>query len=354
MKKKTTDSTNGLFAKLKKTKNKALKTERKIESSGFNIGRMIILGFWGIVAGVCLFSFLAFSRTGFLNEKINGYQAEAKEQIEMMNKSGFITSPAAEDYAERFTKEYITIPFDSKQREKRAAQLSNFLAEGLSLDNMESIAEFQGKRVIDDIKLYGYEDIKEDTATILYRIQYSSTPINQEVIKEKQGKGKEAKEVEKVITKEGKVVRKVSLIAVPIGTDGQNFNVIEQPYFKQLPQDTKITAITNDSTKDERNYRDEAALKEFTSEFLTSLTQNTVKEMGYLMEQPESLEGVYEYLGINEFTLFNGKNGEYEIKAYIDFKEISSGIKVRQPLTMIVTSDNGKYFVEKIKYSIGG
>ena len=79
MKKKLTDSTNGVMAKLKKTKNKALKTERKVESSDFNIGRMIILGFWGIVAGVCLFSFLAFSRTGFLNEKINGYQAEAKE-----------------------------------------------------------------------------------------------------------------------------------------------------------------------------------------------------------------------------------------------------------------------------------
>lgn len=347
-------ASGALLKKLKGFKSKALKDDRKLKSSRFNIGKFIIIGFWGFVGIVFLMSYLSFTRVGFLNSKINGYQAEAKEKIESLNESGFITSPAAEDYAERFIKEYIAIPAESKQREERSERIAAYLAEGLRLDDMEDIKGFQGKRVLNDIQLHSFKDVKKNTATILYRVDYSSVPIVQEVVKEKEGKGKKSKTVEKTVFKEKTAVRNGVIIAVPIATDGASFNVIEQPYMRQLPQETKLVAVTNDDSESERNYKDEAALKEFTAEFLTSLTQNSVKEMGYLMDQPESLEGVYEYQGINKFTLYNGSEGAYEIKAYIDFKEVSSGIVTRQPLTMTVTNDNGKYFVKKIKHTIGG
>lgn len=343
-----------LIEKLKAARSKALKDERKLKSSRFNIGKVIIIGFWAFVGIVALMSYLSFTRVGFLNTKINGYQAEAKEKIESLNESGFITSPAAEDYAKRFIKEYITIPADSKEREERSKVLSGYLADGLKLENMEDIAGFQGKRALNDMELYSFKDIKNNKATILFRVDYSSVPIVQEVITKKVGKGKEAKEVKEKVFKEKPAVRKGVIIAVPIATDGANFNVIEQPYLKQLPEETKLAAVKNEDIKSERNYKDELALKEFTADFLKSLTENTVNEMGYLMDQPESLQGVYEFMEIKEFTLYNGTKGAYKIKAYVDFKEVSSGIVTRQPLTMTVINNNGKYFVKKIKHTIGG
>ena len=46
-------------------------------------------------------------------------QKAAAQQIQNMNQSNFVSSPAAEDYAEQFATAYINIPADKNGRDAR-------------------------------------------------------------------------------------------------------------------------------------------------------------------------------------------------------------------------------------------
>lgn len=236
---------------------KILKDERRLKSSRFN-GRMAFsFVFWAVLFGVIFFTFQSWSRTGFLNEKVNGYQDEATAQIASLNEVGFANSPAGEDYAKTFIKTYINISNDEKKREERSKALQSFLAEGLEVGQLENLSEFKGKRVLKSASLYDVKDVSEAAASYVYRIEYELFKIVEkkeqvEVKKSAEGKEELVKE-EKVPMAEESLGKKQQMIVVRLGTDGTSFNVIEQPYYQVLPSATRLTAITDKTDQANKN-----------------------------------------------------------------------------------------------------
>lgn len=338
--------------KLFNGKTKLLKQERKLKQN--KAGKVVVIGFYTALAGVTFLSFQSYSRTGFLNEKINGFQHEARAQMQSLNSAGFVASPAGEDYSRKFIKTYIDIPADKKGRDERATKLLNYFAEGLQLEKVENISEFNGKRVIKDIHLYKVSDIKEKSATFVFRISYGITAVTEQKVTVKP-KDKKAKPQVKTVQKEQPTVNKETLIAVPLGTDGHSFNVIEQPHFEALPAGKRLAAVTDQEDKGKQNYKKEEELKQFATQFFTSYTENSVEEMAYLMAKPASLKGLYKYKGLDSFIVYNGDTSkEFVIKSLIELEDMQSGLSMKEPITLTVTKQNGKYFVKQIKNTIGG
>lgn len=335
--------TGGLKKNADKGRNKAFKDERRLKSSRFN-GRMVFTAmFWMVVAGVIFFTFQSWARTGFLNEKVNGYQDQASAQIARLNEVGFANSPAGETYANQFIDAYINIPNDEKKRKERTESLQNFLAEGLKVGELENLSEFQGKRVLKSASLYDVKNVDEDAASYVYLIKYELFNVVEKKEKEK---------VEKVDESLGV---KEQMIVIRLGTDGNSFNVIEQPHYQALPAETRIAAVQDQTDEAHKNVKIEGEMKQFTTQFFTSYTTNSIEEMSYLMEDPETLKDLYEYKGLEDFVVYDGEEeGQYLVKTLVLLQEANTGLLTKHPFTLVVGKENNKFYVHEFKHTLGG
>ena len=145
------------------------------------------------------------------------------------------------------------------------------------------------------------------------------------------------------------------MLVVRVGTDGNSFNVIEQPYYQALPSNSRLTAIQDQTDKSKKNIKAEAQLKQFATQFFTSYTTNSIDEMSYLMEHPESLKGQYQYKGLEDFVVYDGeKEGQYIIKTLVLLQEANTELKTKHPFTLVVKKQNNKFYVEELKHTLGG
>jgi hypothetical protein len=335
--------TGNLKKNADKGRKKVLKDERRLKSSRFN-GRMAFTAmFWMVLAGVIFFTFQSWVRTGFLNEKVNGYQDKASAQIASLNEVGFANSPAGETYANQFIDAYINIPNDEKKREERAKSLQSFLAEGLKVGELENLSEFHGKRVLKSASLYDVKNVNEDAASYVYAIEYELFNVV------------EKKEKEKVKKVDESLGVKEQMIVVRLGTDGNSFNVIEQPHYQALPAETRIAAVQDQTDEANKNVKIEGEMKHFATQFFTSYTTNSIEEMSYLMENPETLKDLYEYKGLEDFVVYDGKEEEqYLVKTLVILQEANTGLQTKHPFTLVVGKENNKFYVHEFKHTLGG
>jgi hypothetical protein len=355
------------FSKLKggikksadQSRKKVLKDERRLKSSRFNARMAFSLVFWMVLVGVIFISFQSWTRTGFLNEKVNGYQDKSIEQIASLNEVGFANSPAGETYASKFIDTYINISNDEKKREERVKTLQGFLAEGLQVGGLENLKGFQGKRVLKSASLYDVKDVGEDAASYVYRIQYELFKVvekkEQVDVKKNNESKKEVVKEEKVTTQDESLGTKEQMIVVRLGTDGNSFNVIEQPYYQALPSETRITAVQDQIDSSKKNVKVENEIKQFATQFFTSYTTNSTQEMSYLMENPESLKNLYQYKGLENFVVYDGeKEGQYIVKTLVLLQEGDTGLQTKHPFTLVVSKENNKFYVQALKHTLGG
>jgi Conjugative transposon protein TcpC len=323
-----------LFSILKRKK------ERRVPSARMNSRSVVSFLFWMGVLAVLFFTTQSYLRTAFLNEKVNGYQDSTEEELEKMVDDGFITSPAGEAYTEEFVRKFIHIPVTEEERKKRSEDLSTYLAEGLTLPDIENNTSFKGERKLQSLSLYERRG-KGENAYYTYNVSYETLKAPLET---KKG---EKKPIVTPLTKE-------VMITVPVATDGQNFNVIEQPYFSNVPSETRLSAIKNTEDDSKKNLRQEDELKRFATQFFTSYTENTVSEMSYLMESPESLKDLYQYRGVENFKVYDSEKNTYLIKTLVLLEDGETGIVTKQPFSILVERKQDKFYVKKLLHSIGG
>jgi Conjugative transposon protein TcpC len=337
---------------------KVLKDERRLKSSRFNARMAFSFVFWMVLVGVIFISFQSWARTGFLNEKVNGYQDKSTEQIASLNEVGFANSPAGETYASEFIDTYINVSNDEKEREEREKTLQGFLAEGLQVGGLENLTEFQGKRVLKSASLYDVKDVGEDAASYVYKIKYElfkTLEKKEQVDVKKNDEGKEEVVKEEVNAQEESVGTKEQMIVVRLGTDGNSFNVIEQPYYQALPSETRMTAVQDQTDTSKKNVKVEDEIKQFATQFFTSYTTNSTQEMSYLMENPESIKDLYQYKGVEDFVVYDGeKEGQYIVKTLVLLQEGDTGLQTKHPFTLVVSKENNKFYVRALKHTLGG
>jgi hypothetical protein len=307
--------------------------------------------FWLVIGSIIFFAFQSWVRTGFLNEKVNGYQAAAKEQISELNKSGFADSPAGESFTQSFVSTYFNVPSDDKGRAVRETSLQGYLADGLKVQDLEDLSHFQGKRVLKSASLYDVKDVKRAAASYVYRVEYElfkTTEKSVQVNGENKGITKETKQ-----ESDQSLGMKEVLFVIPVLTDGKDFNVSEQPYFNDLPGKTRLKAVQDEMDPSLKNVSAVPALQQFATQFFTAYTSNSLAEMSYLMKKPERLQG-YTYNGLGDFTVYDAKKGDYLVKAEVLFTEENTGLVTKHPFTLLVSKQNHNFFVESLTHTVGG
>jgi hypothetical protein len=344
-----------------KRRQKALQDERKVKTTFLNRRRVFTAFFWLLVLAVSSLSFVSFNRTHFLNAKMNTVKADVNDKMTALTQDSFATSPAGQLYSKRFVHTFINIPRGTKEREARKAKLEEMVAENIDVAKMENLEAFSnGRRVLTTCDLYDMRNVKGNQAEFLYTIHYDLyrdegvQPQPKEGAKPKDEKQSSSKAVTPPKAKEKKIGSREALMTVRIETDGQGFNIIEQPYFAKVPEKTRLQGVKNNLEFKSENRVKAEELQAFAEQFFKSYAENNELEMAYLMEKPEALEGLYEFAGVADFKVYDGKQPEqYTVKTFADFKEAESGVTARQPFTLTVVKQNGKYFVKTLTHTIG-
>jgi Conjugative transposon protein TcpC len=330
---------NFLLRRMKRVKTRVLKDERRLPSSRWNSRLLFTVLFWSGVVFLVFLTTQSYVRTGFINQKVNGYQDETTDRFDQITTKSFSNSPAGEAFGKDFIERLINIPEDAAGRKKRSESLQTFLAEGLENEQLEDITDFSGKRELKQVYLREVQDVTRVSAQYVYHVSYETSVFD----KEGGDKGGMAPTLSEV------------LVVVPLGTDGTSFNVVEQPYFKAVPGESRLSAVEDDTPSAEKNIKAEDELKRFATQFFTSYTENTVSEMAYLMEEPESLKDLYFYRGAENFRVYDGeKEGTYIIKTLAVFEQSETGLKSKHPFTLVVEKKQDKYYVTSLKHTIGG
>lgn len=247
-----------------------------------------------------------------------------------------LLSPRLTVFLDRFVPLYINIPAEQAGQEKRSKELTKYYAQGLK-DAVEATA---GYRELKEKRLW--DVIQNDGRSI---VQYKVTYLNVS----KAGEGEETAAEEK---KEEVSV----LLNIPVRASSSGYAVVEKVYMTAIPtlHTSEFAAVKSEWENKEQVKADvktdvERWLQE---EFFQKYASSSSKDMAYMMDTPEGLDGLKEFKEVKARVY--DSEGKWLVQAEVVFKEKTVGIETTEHVTLLLDKKEDKYHVDKFTHTLGG
>lgn len=260
-------------------------------------------------------------------------------------------SPKLKLYADDFIDLYVNIPKDIKDFETRTDNLAKFFPSDYK--NMDKKDE-TSQRQLNSKEFYNIK--RKDKQTIIqYIVNYDVKFVETKEVKVKKKK-KDEKDKDEYETKTEENERKVNqnlLLNIPIQSNKDKFVVIEQPFFTAIPDiHLSKSKMVEDNFKDNKR-EDNPKLKAFVDDFFKKYASSKSEDMSYLMDNPVALEDTREVASIKNLRVYPDGD-DYVVKAEVFMKDKGSPVENLENYTLEVTSKDGKFYVTKMKNTVGG
>ncbi|WP_188433511.1 conjugal transfer protein [Kroppenstedtia guangzhouensis] len=241
------------------------------------------------------------------------------------------TKPEAVHFAQNFVAQYLTWKRgDKEEREKR---LQWYLAEGLDSHgglNMENLT-YDSRYLGSTVKKV--EEKGRDKAYITLHVSYE---LSGEVDK-KEGK------------KTNKTEQSSQYVVVPVAYNG-TYGVYELPKFTFI--DEKTTVKAKELKKDLRQANSEEAdnIRNFLDTFFSSYAEDPKDRLGYILEDPDHLNGLnhaMRFVEVRHSEVYEGEEeGQYVVVCGVVFEDPTSTAQFTTSYELVV-EQKGKHFVVK-------
>jgi Conjugative transposon protein TcpC len=334
---------------------KRSKTEKRTLPQAKQAGRFARFIVWAVIVIICLTGTLGLLRAqNALNKSKQALAAVNDGGQNASQNQSVYDSPKLNLFGQNVVEAYVPISDNADDREKQATKLAKYYAKGVSVP---LVGDFKGKRELRDYKMYNVSQ-EQNRAVIQYQVSYTNVVSEEKEWEVEKQKG-DKKEKVKEKYNEDKATDKQALLNIPVKAVGNSFVVIESPYFSQIPslKGEKAQAISNPYNDDDmvKTNRSESVQKWLTDEFFPKYASETKADMSYMMEKPETLNGLQEFAGIESVKVYPGKKkDEYIAKVIATFSEKEIDVKQDIGFTMTLRESDNKYFVENMKHTLGG
>lgn len=306
--------------------------------------------FWTGFALVLFLSVVAIVR---VENAGKGAAAEEPEQKQgkLEDEMNLAAGEGGKTFAQNFASDYFNWGTSDEAKKKRVDRLARYLATGL---DQQAGLDFEGiewNSKLTTSQVWQIEETGDNSALVTLRIMHELnkvTPPDPKALEK-------AKKAKKALPKpkEEKAGPYEKYFAVPVKTDGQSFVVHKTPYFVAAPKKPEIEADVN---IDEEGKIHDSELQEkimsFLSPFFKVYTTGTEEELSYYVKGQgiESMKGIMTFKEVKSVIVKNGKkNSDYEVYTTVIFEENRSKAKVAYPYQMILTKEEDRWFVKKIK-----
>ncbi|UBH13592.1 conjugal transfer protein [Macrococcus armenti] len=324
--------------------------ERKTIPKVNRFAKYIVYLFWLAILLLILSGFFAF-RNSNMAVKTSNINAEAFQTFKnkyIENASEVQYSPKLKLYTDNFVDEYINLPKDNEERDKRSIGLSKYFLEGYE----ESSNDNKSERKLKSKEFY---NIKKSDGQIIvqYIVNYDVDTVVKKEVKEKVKSSKKKDEFKTVVKEENKTVNQNMMLNIPIISDKDVYSVNEMPYFTLIPEDKLLKGKMVQNKIDEKyRFRDEK-VNEFIKDFFDKYADSTAEDMTYLMDNPQGLEGTRTVKEISNMNLYK-KDKKIIAKVIVSMTDKDSSLVNTEHYTLEIIKKDNKFYVEKFKHTIGG
>lgn len=313
-----------LIIKKENTTSEKIPKARKIQTKGM---RRV---FWGVILFLSVSGVLAFLQTqglrikvSSLNQEVSAIQQKSKDTAS----NSVVLTPEIESFMNRFVALYMAISEDSDtQKLREETLLKEYFAQGIKEDN----SIFSGKRTLKAASFVSLKKVS-GVSTAIYKVTYViEMKVEEDQVKE---------------------VSASQLLNVPFQSSKAGSRVISYPYFTALKENKEKARILDYDPNDFDLVDGETRREVMTyiEEFLEKYAKNSSKDMRYMMDNPEGLQGsasVDEVAG----QVLKEKN-HFLVKAAVKFKDRGTELLWRENMSFEVVKKSGKYYVQKLDHT---
>lgn len=256
-------------------------------------------------------------------------------------------------FADAFVTQYLTIPAAIDQREQYQKELQQYYAKDMPINEVphdKAYRKLKEKEYFDTV-------VYKDFAVVRYKVTYENVGVTEteQKVKEERKKGKQTKEVVKTVDTE-KSEEVTTLINLPIKEQNGAYSIVENVYFTAIPSvvTTKTKAIENGLADDKEVPLDEVNdVVKFTNDFFMKYAKDSLKDLAFVMAEPEGLGGTKVFDRLEETHVYQQKD-KLIIKTEAVFKEELTAIENKERFTLTLIKTDANYFVEKLTHTLGG
>lgn len=313
-----------LIIKKENTTSEKIPKARKIQTKGM---RRV---FWGVILFLSVSGVLAFLQTqglrikvSSLNKEVSAIQQKSKDTAS----NSVVLTPEIESFMNRFVALYMAISEDSDtQKLREETLLREYFAQGIKEDN----SIFSGKRTLKAASFVSLNKVSS-VSTAIYKVTY---------VIETKGEEDQVKEVSAS-----------QLLNIPFQSSKAGSRVISYPYFTALKENKEKARILDYDPNDYDSVDGDTRREVMTyiEEFLEKYARNSSKDMRYMMDNPEGLQGS---ASVDQVTgqVFKEKK-HFLVKAAVKFKDRGTELLWQENMSFEVIKKSDKYYVQKLNHT---
>lgn len=146
------------------------------------------------------------------------------------------------------------------------------------------------------------------------------------------------------------------LLNIPFVEENGVFAITEFPYFGLVPENRGMVE-TIESTLSERNqvsFAEVEGLEEFLEQFFNNYASSSVEDIAYMMQEPISLNGQFEYVRSENKVYEFEDQEEFIVQSVIELQLSNTGLTHKEHMTLTISNDGDRFFVEKLTHTLGG
>jgi hypothetical protein len=343
----STDFIKDNMPKKQKKESRTLPKQRSMKGIRFMI--------WFVIGIICVSAILGLLRANNALNKVAATQSnieDVKKSFSIQDYDAY-NSPKMPLFGEQVVDSFITIPKDETERKQRVETLNTYLANGLEANSFEGV---KGYRKLENKQLFDIQYGK-DSATLQYKVTYTNVSITEKEVEKEVKEGDKSNKVKQKVQEETEQV-KTALLNIPVQAKKGQYAVIENLYFTAVPsvEGEGFTAISSELPNENKvTDKQKQEVESWLNEFFTRYASAPKEEMEYIMNNPESLDGLKEFIKISALGVYQTKNeNTFTVKIIVTFKEKEIDITNEERFTMTIKKDSGKYYVQEMKNTLGG
>src|SRR5699024_7420855 len=117
-----------------------------LKFSKASIRRYVTLFIFLIILASLFFNIIFFSKYQTIRNSVKAQQSDIEKELGKVNEKDILNPDSAIFFTKEFLKQYIAIPEDNEDRDRRKDILSGYFVNGFNLSGLEDLSEFDGKR----------------------------------------------------------------------------------------------------------------------------------------------------------------------------------------------------------------
>lgn len=315
-------------------KNKLLKGKTKqkstIPSGKRTIAKRTRYAVWGMIVVLGLSGVFAFIKAN----NVSASNAQLFEQVNAMTKK--LETLTAVSVDERKTDAYFAefIPlFMNLDAEDYDTRVEREQALGYYF---ESTSDYtlgnDTNRQLEDFRLYELNQVDEGFVA-RYFVRYTTSEL--------EGGNRQTFE---------------HLLNIPFVEENGVFAITGFPYLGLVPENRGLVAAT-ESALSERNqvsFAEVEGLEEFLEQFFNNYASSSVEDIAYMMQEPISLNGQFEYVRSENKVYEFEDQEELVVQSVIELRLNNTGLTHKEHMTLTISNDGDRFFVEELTHTLGG